>query len=362
MDFFQQQLNKNREAFISIREVITGLQESSPKSSVANIAQALLQIEDLNHFQLTARLSKDMSNEIHDFAPCDKLLSEIAYFGDIREIDFGSPDQWDYEAFPDGKLDPDYIGWHRRGFIDLLLVNGWPVPDSMYRFNGTQKKIIPDWYKLYLSRSYLTLDEASFIIAKSNFQAGSDEEFNDAQLDYKTMLQASVTEEVIALSPNCSSLLLSEEYWQLNIRDIRRICHINGLEWPIPWDEEEEPLSIEVVELQERVKQLTKQISQYETQAKELANLKQENAILQEKLINGAKPTQGTEKPLTTRERNTLLVIIAGLCDYSDIDHKGREAAGQISRMTDEIKASITAETIRGHLNNIPDALVTRIK
>lgn len=68
------------------------------------------------------------------------------------------------------------------------------------------------------------------------------------------------------------------------------------------------------------------------------------------------------DKPLRTTERNTLLTIIAALCDYSDIDPKGRGAAVQIAKMTEEIGATVTDETIRKVLEKIPDALEARMK
>lgn len=68
------------------------------------------------------------------------------------------------------------------------------------------------------------------------------------------------------------------------------------------------------------------------------------------------------EKPMTTNERNTLLTIIAGLCDYSDIKHQERGAATQIANMTEEIGAPVTDDTIRNVLAKIPDALVSRKK
>jgi hypothetical protein len=68
------------------------------------------------------------------------------------------------------------------------------------------------------------------------------------------------------------------------------------------------------------------------------------------------------EKPLSTTERNTLLTIIAALCDYSDIKHQGRGVSVQISKMTDEIGAKVTDDTIRDVLTKIPDALLARTK
>lgn len=68
------------------------------------------------------------------------------------------------------------------------------------------------------------------------------------------------------------------------------------------------------------------------------------------------------EKPLTTTERNTLLTIIAALCDYSSINPKERGAAAQIAKMTDEIGATVTDDTVRTALSKIPGALESRMK
>lgn len=68
------------------------------------------------------------------------------------------------------------------------------------------------------------------------------------------------------------------------------------------------------------------------------------------------------EKPLSTTERKTLLTIVATLCDYSAIDHQGRGAASQIAKLTEEIGAAVSDDTVRRWLKAIPDALATRMK
>jgi hypothetical protein len=68
------------------------------------------------------------------------------------------------------------------------------------------------------------------------------------------------------------------------------------------------------------------------------------------------------DKPLKTTERNTLLTIIAALCDYSAIDLKERGVAVQIAKMTEEIGATVTDDTVRKMLEKIPDALEARMK
>lgn len=68
------------------------------------------------------------------------------------------------------------------------------------------------------------------------------------------------------------------------------------------------------------------------------------------------------EKPLTTTERNTLLTIIAALCDYSDIKYLERGAASQIFKLTEEIGAPVSDDTVRKVLQKIPDAVESRQK
>ena len=71
-------------------------------------------------------------------------------------------------------------------------------------------------------------------------------------------------------------------------------------------------------------------------------------------------PTEVSDDPITPTERNTLLIIIAALCDYSAIKHADRGAAKQISGLTVDIGAPTTDETVRTALKKIPDALERR--
>lgn len=68
------------------------------------------------------------------------------------------------------------------------------------------------------------------------------------------------------------------------------------------------------------------------------------------------------EKPLSTTERNTLLTVIAALCNYSDIDIKARGVAGTVAKLTEDIGAAVTDDTIRDIFRKIPDALEGRKK
>jgi hypothetical protein len=69
-----------------------------------------------------------------------------------------------------------------------------------------------------------------------------------------------------------------------------------------------------------------------------------------------------TDKPLTQRERNTLLTIIAALCKYESIDPNARGSATEITRMTDDLGAHVDDGTVRSLLAQIPSALETRKK
>ena len=69
------------------------------------------------------------------------------------------------------------------------------------------------------------------------------------------------------------------------------------------------------------------------------------------------------EKPLSTNERNTLLVMIAALCRDAKIDYlKPAQAAGKILHTAAVMGLQIGETTIETHLKKIPDALEARMK
>lgn len=71
-------------------------------------------------------------------------------------------------------------------------------------------------------------------------------------------------------------------------------------------------------------------------------------------------PVMAHDKPLTTKERHTLLVLIAALCANSDIDYSQRGIASALALMTENIAAPLTDDTIRKILGQIDDALEAR--
>lgn len=77
--------------------------------------------------------------------------------------------------------------------------------------------------------------------------------------------------------------------------------------------------------------------------------------------INGS--NEQVAKPLGSRERDTLLTIIAALCTEAKIPYdKPAKAAGMIQSTAATMGVSIGETTIEGHLKKIPDALATRMK
>lgn len=72
---------------------------------------------------------------------------------------------------------------------------------------------------------------------------------------------------------------------------------------------------------------------------------------------------QPLDKPLSTRERDTLLTIIAALCKDAGYDYtKHAKTAGLIQSTASKMGVSIGETTIENHLKKIPDALGVRMK
>lgn len=79
--------------------------------------------------------------------------------------------------------------------------------------------------------------------------------------------------------------------------------------------------------------------------------------------VSLGKATEPEEKPLATRERNTLLTIIAVLCKEANLDPtKPAKTAGMILHTATGMGLQIGETTIETHLKRIPDALESRMK
>lgn len=68
------------------------------------------------------------------------------------------------------------------------------------------------------------------------------------------------------------------------------------------------------------------------------------------------------QKPLSSNERNTLLVMIAALCEEAGIKHQDRTAASHFVRLADAIGVSVSDDTTRKVLKQIPEAIRARSK
>jgi hypothetical protein len=82
-----------------------------------------------------------------------------------------------------------------------------------------------------------------------------------------------------------------------------------------------------------------------------------------ERALSASSERGNPPKDIATRERNTLLTIIAALCNEAGIDFsKPAKAAGVIQSTAAKMGVSIGETTIEGHLKKIPDALEARMK
>ena len=74
-------------------------------------------------------------------------------------------------------------------------------------------------------------------------------------------------------------------------------------------------------------------------------------------------PQTQQERPLTTKERNTLLIIIAALCKELKIDcARHAAAAATIKNLCDLQGLRIGETTIEGYLKKLPEAVEARSK
>jgi hypothetical protein len=80
------------------------------------------------------------------------------------------------------------------------------------------------------------------------------------------------------------------------------------------------------------------------------------------RFIQSLEDSPAIEKPLTSKERNSLLVLIGALCKENGIDPKKRGIAAALVAMTENLGAPLTDDTVRKILNQIEDAISLRNK
>ncbi|MGR5452277.1 hypothetical protein ACPV5V_00045 [Vibrio campbellii] len=71
---------------------------------------------------------------------------------------------------------------------------------------------------------------------------------------------------------------------------------------------------------------------------------------------------QDQEKPLATRERNTLLILIGALCKQVGIDPSSPGVAKSVETMTELVGAPVGEETVKNKLDQVAGALERRQK
>jgi hypothetical protein len=80
------------------------------------------------------------------------------------------------------------------------------------------------------------------------------------------------------------------------------------------------------------------------------------------RFIKSLEDTPPDEKALTSKERNSLLVLIGALCKEVNIDPKQRGVAVSLVAMTELVGAPLTDDTIRKILSQIESAIDSRSK
>jgi hypothetical protein len=80
-------------------------------------------------------------------------------------------------------------------------------------------------------------------------------------------------------------------------------------------------------------------------------------AHLEKQLADARRGGRPADKPLSTRERRTLLVLVAALCKRAGIDPAARGASIAIASATAELGVTVSDDTIRPLLRLIPDAI-----
>ncbi len=80
------------------------------------------------------------------------------------------------------------------------------------------------------------------------------------------------------------------------------------------------------------------------------------------RFIQSLEDSPAIEKPLTSKERNSLLILIGALCKENGIDPNKRGIASALVAMTENLGAPLTDDTVRKILNQIENAVSLRNK
>lgn len=327
-----------RDSFISLNEAIGLIKSKDPEASLPDIAKALFNclggIEEVCYNDFTNKIlssgelnNRQFFNNKEGYTPYE--IIRTLWLDQITDLDS--------LPFPN---EHDIIGWYKKDFYEALKHDGFEIEDlkehgdkqsswlnddpeywqldikDIQRPCDTadicfpspiddvdtqesnvkseiEKKEPPAWFKPKHLMPYLDLYEASFIIAlceevsnhwklsRSDLENGF---FGDiGQEDYRELLRQAVEHGRISLSPNHGNYIDHENYWKLNVMDIREFCHETGLKWPIPWEEANEPSTGGDAK---QISQLQATIKELETK---LESLEADNSTLRQQLE--ARPT-----------------------------------------------------------------------
>ena len=80
------------------------------------------------------------------------------------------------------------------------------------------------------------------------------------------------------------------------------------------------------------------------------------------RFIQSLEDTPKSDRPLKSKERNSLLVLIAALCREQGIDCNQRGVATSIELMTQKLGTPLTDDTIRKILSQVENAIESRNK
>lgn len=156
--------------------------------------------------------------------------------------------------------------------------------------------------------------------------------------------------------------------------DFENWCESRSIDLGESWSElfdEEQTVAIKASDAGENYRRMLEgQNSSYdvrsvtdEFEGQPTTELYSEISILRAKLSKLETAAIEGDKPLKTKERNTLLCIIAALCKEVNFDYtKHSKTAGLILSTAAQMGVSLGETTIEGHLKKIPDALEGRMK
>ena len=80
------------------------------------------------------------------------------------------------------------------------------------------------------------------------------------------------------------------------------------------------------------------------------------------RFLSSLEERNNQEQPLNTREKNTLLVLLATMCKQASFDWTERGISSAMEQATEELGVHISDDTIRKVLKQIPEAIESRQK